>query len=903
MKRYTASSLFKKSNFYHFRSFLPEFQFASKENVLKLSRMRFPLVAHTLLMAHGLLAGDPLAPTTKEGRPLNLGFESGDLRDWTATGTAFNGQPIMRGSVAAQRPEMKSQPTGNSWIGGFEKLGDDAKGTLTSAPFLVNQPWASFLVGGGPWPETRVELIDTATSKVFFKISGTETEALRPVVVELKGLVGKEIQVRLVDERTGHWGHINFDDFRLHTVRPIFTNEVVAVDQRKSGSPPADTVLHAGLNPSQVAASVTLPPDFSLQVFAAEPDVRNPIAFCEDHRGRLWVAEGLTYPKRVGKSPVGASSADQLKDIFGGKDRILIFEDTDGDGKADKRTVFLEGLNLVSGLEYGFGGLWIGAAPYLMFIPVIDGATPKPGGDPRILLDGWNFTADSHETLNTFTWGPDGWLYGCHGVFCPSHVGKPGAAEAQRQWMDAGVWRYHPVTHSFEVFTEGGSNPWGIDFDEQGNLWAEMCVIPHLFHMIQGARITRQGGEHFTYNASETLRNAQHRESGSRKPVFPFVYESIGTHADHVHWTGGAGPHAANGRSDASGGGHAHAGMLCYLGDSWPSDYRGRLLIGNIHGQRINTDIPTAKGSGYLGQHGPDFLNFNDSWSQTLNQRLDPDGNLFIIDWYDANQCHHGRDDGHDHSSGRIYKVVYKGVPVTHPDLTQLDNAELVRRVTSRNEWMSRHSRRLLQERMAQARALEDVSHIPAGLQEISRTVQAGRKMEALSTLINFADTTGPTPARLRALWTLHITGRLTPEEAGRWVTDPEPQIRAWTLQLFFENSSLLFQQPELESLADGSIESLTRLAAEDPSPVVRRAVASVLHRLPIERRWEIAKALLTHAEDASDHNLPLLYWYGIEGAVASNPTRAESLLKGCRLPKVREFITRRLTQLALTQP
>ena len=174
--------------------------------------------------------------------------------------------------------------------------------------------------------------------------------------------------------------------------------------------------------------AATLPDGFSLHVFAAEPEVRQPIAFCEDHRGRLWVAEGYTYPRRVGHPPKGPGteasaegkpSEAQMKDIFGGKDRILVFEDTNGDHKADKITVFAENLNLVSGLEFGHGGIWVGAAPYLMFIPVADGDSPKPAGPPQILLDGWNYSADTHETLNTFNWGPDGWLYGCHGVFCP----------------------------------------------------------------------------------------------------------------------------------------------------------------------------------------------------------------------------------------------------------------------------------------------------------------------------------------------------------------------------------------------------------------------------------------------------------------------------------------------------
>ena len=160
-----------------------------------------------------------------------------------------------------------------------------------------------------------------------------------------------------------------------------------------ASAPPADAVPFAGLSAEEACAKATLPPGFKMHVFAAEPDVRQPIAFCLDHRGRVWVAEGYTYPRRKGnppktESPTGTPTADQLKDIFGGADRILVFEDTNGDHKFDKKTVFLENLNLVSGLEVGFGGVWIGAAPYLMFVPINDWDNPKPAGDPKILLDG-----------------------------------------------------------------------------------------------------------------------------------------------------------------------------------------------------------------------------------------------------------------------------------------------------------------------------------------------------------------------------------------------------------------------------------------------------------------------------------------------------------------------------------
>jgi len=144
----------------------------------------------------------------------------------------------------------------------------------------------------------------------------------------------------------------------------------------------------------------------------AEPDVHQPVAFTFDAKGRLWLAEAFTYPKR----------ADG--DWHAGADDVVVFEDRDGDGAYETRTVFLDHLNLVSGLEVGFGGVWIGAAPYLLFVPDADGDL-VPDAAPEVVLDGFGYQ-DTHETLNAFTWGPDGWLYGCHGVFTHSRVGKPG---------------------------------------------------------------------------------------------------------------------------------------------------------------------------------------------------------------------------------------------------------------------------------------------------------------------------------------------------------------------------------------------------------------------------------------------------------------------------------------------
>ncbi|MCA8996426.1 MAG: hypothetical protein KDA80_05570 [Planctomycetaceae bacterium] len=126
-------------------------------------------------------------PKTTDGRALNLNFEKGDLSDWTATGNAWDQQPV-KGGIDQNRPfggGKKSLHTGEFWIGGYEKLQDGPQGTLTSAPFEVTAPWCSFLVGGGSFEETRVELVNTEDGKVFFKVSGTNQEEMRPAVANL----------------------------------------------------------------------------------------------------------------------------------------------------------------------------------------------------------------------------------------------------------------------------------------------------------------------------------------------------------------------------------------------------------------------------------------------------------------------------------------------------------------------------------------------------------------------------------------------------------------------------------------------------------------------------------------------------------------------------------------------
>ncbi|HEV3138160.1 MAG TPA: PVC-type heme-binding CxxCH protein, partial [Pirellulales bacterium] len=316
------------------------------------------LLLMTIVWALATKAADPVSarpagpagalPRGIDGKPLNLDFEKGTLDDWVAVGEAFAGQPVKGDTVTARGRGMPSDHVGQFWVGGFEVSRSDApQGTLTSAPFKVTQPYASFRIAGGSGHETRVELVRRDNNQVIFERSGDNTETLKPVVVDLRPFAGREIFIRLVDASGGGWGHINFDDFMLHAAKPSFPGA--------AGASEPDEYPFAGLPPEEAARQMVVPEGFSVTLAAGEPDVKQPIAMAYDDRGRLWVAEAYTYPIRA---PEGQ-----------GKDRILIFEDADGDGRFEKPKVFMEGLNLVSGIELGFGGVWIGAAPHLLFVP------------------------------------------------------------------------------------------------------------------------------------------------------------------------------------------------------------------------------------------------------------------------------------------------------------------------------------------------------------------------------------------------------------------------------------------------------------------------------------------------------------------------------------------------------
>jgi putative membrane-bound dehydrogenase-like protein len=580
------------------------------------------------------------------------------------------------------------------------------------------------------------------------------------------------------------------------------------------------------LPPVEAPKHMTLPEGFRATLFAGEPDVVQPIAFTFDDRGRLWVAECYSYPQWLNSGE--------------GKDRILIFEDTKGTGRFDKRTVFWDKGANISGLAVGFGGVWVCATPNLLFIADRDG-DDVPDGPPQVVLDGWSLQA-KHNVFNDLMWGPDGWLYGCNGILATSQVGKPGTPAEQRVPINCGVWRYHPTRHAFEVVANGTTNPWGLDFDDLGQMFITNCVIKHLWHVVPGAHFQRMYGQDFN----------------------PHLYRLMESCADHIHWAGGPWQESRGGKGehDQPGGGHAHVGCMVYLGDNWPDRYRNGVFMCNLHGNRINHDILERKGSSYVARHGKDFMFANDPWFRGIALCYGPDGGVYVSDWCDTGECHNY--ENITPTTGRIYKVVYGKPAVVEMDLAKMSDDELVKLQSHKNEWFARHARRLLQER--------------AGDGKLDRkTVQP--------TLVKMLTEEKETPLRLRALWTLYVIGALDEKALAGLLDDGDETVRGWAVRLLVED-----KKP-----SDAATAKFADMARKDKSASVRLALASALQRMPSAAAWPIVEGLAEHEEDAKDANLPLMIWYGLEPLVSADPDRAAALLMKAKIPLVREYIARRI--------
>jgi putative membrane-bound dehydrogenase-like protein len=586
----------------------------------------------------------------------------------------------------------------------------------------------------------------------------------------------------------------------------------------------------------EAAAKFTLPKGFTAKLFAGEPDVVQPIAFTFDDRGRMWVVECLMYPK-------------WSQDGKNGKDRVVILEDTDGDGVHDKKTVVIEnGVNL-SGIEYGFGGIYLCSSPNLIFVPIRD----DKAGTPEILLDGWNIKDAKHNIFNSLIWGPDGWLYGCNGIQTKSKVGRPGAAEKDRIFFDCGVWKFHPTKKTFEVVANGTTNPFGLDFDEHGEMFITNCVIDHLFHVVPGGHYTRMYGN----------------------DPNPHVYGYMGSAVDYKHWGGGAWTDSrADQKTGAlkkehsdAGGGHAHSGCAIYQGENFPPEYRNTLFTCNIHGNRLNNDGLERTATGMKGVRRPDFAFANDPWFRGICVKQGPEGALYVSDWSDTGECHNYQ--VADVSNGRIFRISYEGVKPWKGDVSTWNTEELVKALISPNEWLARKARRILQERAAAGEPIDRA--IVARIWNPNETDETIRRSNE------------------RKVWALAAVGGLTAEHYAKLTTlmDADTAI-GWLLRL------------GVEAGIEQAFKDYAKVLDDTRNVAARIELASLFQKLPQGWKQRLAPALV---QDTPDRNLQLMYWYAVEPLTVYGPYTGLYLAGRLKCPAVvRNFVRRALVHESIDQ-
>ena len=612
--------------------------------------------------------------------------------------------------------------------------------------------------------------------------------------------------------------------------------------------------------PTEALGLVDLPDGFQATLFAAEPNVHQPIGATFDAKGRLWVAECYTYSDRK------VNFNEKLND------RILIFEDVDNDGVFDSRKVFWDQGKRVTGIEIGFGGVWVTAAPHLLFIPDRDG-DDIPDGEPEVLLDGFNATTIRHNFVNGPKWGPDGWLYGRHGILATSYVGAPGATASQRQPINCGIWRYHPIHRKFEVVAHGTTNPFGFDYDRHGEMFFINTVIGHLFHVVPGARYRRMSGSHLN----------------------PHTYQVIEQTADHFHWDVGHEKWTSvreDGISDATdkaGGGHAHSGLMIYQGNNWPEEFQDKLFTLNFHGRRMNSESLHRKGNSYTATHSTDYFQTTDPWFRGVELLSGPDGGVFVLDWSDIGECH--ENDGVHRTSGRIFKLTYgTPEPPKYKDLTKLSDDQLIELLGEPNQWYARQARRLIQERAFAIRlALADES------KDEDTKSKAKQRSDHLRALTHANSGLGTQqPSELRIMWISYVCGYASADWLLTRTHHQDEHVRSWAVRLLTDG---------LLPIDAATTNRLKQLAATDSSGLVRMYVASSLFRLEAKHVFKLAERLASHSSDANDRVQPNLIWYGIEPHVVSNPSKALDLAEGSKMPSLRTNIIRRLTYEIESQP
>lgn len=424
-------------------------------------------------------------------------------------------------------------------------------------------------------------------------------------------------------------------------------------------------------SPQDSMKFIQVPAELDLQLFAREPDIIKPITFSFDARGRLWVIEAIDYPNLV------------LNGQQGG-DRIKILEDTDGDGRADKTTIFADRLNLASSLVFTGRGVIVSAAPHMLLLEDTNG---DDKADRRtVLSSGWGIR-DSHAGPSNLQYGPDNYIWGAVG-----YSGYEGEMNGKRLEFSQGVYRFKPDGSGFDVVTGSTNNTWGLGFSETFDVFGSTANNDPSFYVAIPNRY---------FEGVEGL------GSGSRPMSGPGYQSAAQFYAAHFIT-----PYIR--QVDVHGGYTAAAGHQLYTARSFPKQYWNRIaFITEPTAHLVGQGVMEKQGAGFVTRDGYNLLAGAEEWVAPVHAQVGPDGAVWVADWYNFIAQHNPTPPGYsngpgnayetsmrDRHRGRIYRVVYRDArPARKRSLSKADPAGLLAALASDNMLWRLHAQRLLVER------------------------------------------------------------------------------------------------------------------------------------------------------------------------------------------------------------
>ncbi|MGZ5518626.1 MAG: PVC-type heme-binding CxxCH protein, partial [Limisphaerales bacterium] len=388
--------------------------------------------------------------------------------------------------------------------------------------------------------------------------------------------------------------------------------------------------------PPQWQPQFDVAPGFEISLWAENPLLAKPIQMNFDPQGRLWVASSSLYPQIMpGQKP---------------DDKIVVLEDTSGSGKANKGSVFADGLFLPTGIEPGDGGCYVAESTQLLHLS--DEHHTGKADTRRVVLSAFG-TEDTHHILHTLRWGHDGMLYFNQSIYIHSHIETPNGVV---RLNSGGIFEFRPATMELEVFLRGFCNPWGHQFDKFGQSFVTDGAG------YQGISYGVPGATYFTY--ASMRRELQSISPGSY-PKF--------------------------------------CGLEIVASQQFPADCQGQMITADFRAHRIARFSVAEEGAGYISKELSDLVRTTNVTFRPIDMKFGPDGALYIADWSNP-IINHGevdfRDGRRDHEHGRIWRITAKNrALLPRINFTNLSDEELLRELMSPNSYNASQSRRVLTER------------------------------------------------------------------------------------------------------------------------------------------------------------------------------------------------------------